>query len=206
MTHSYPLTLPRTPHLPSHLLLQNRALLVMYTYCLGFAAFMFFICFIASFTYRSIPAFGDAISSSNVAASHLINQYDVGIGGGCVVAVLLTVVPLRLAHTMTTKLGKIQEKKVHPRQLRTVLYIAQIITMCTAIVMISYSGASLQTLFALPFSNSVFAIFGGIYGGITVLLTASAGMWVASTAHKGVVFYYHACVLPFLTAVLVAAR
>ena len=177
----------------------------MYTYCLFFAAFMFTVCAVASFAYRSVPALTEAVSGSNQDASKFVKQYDLGIGGGCTVAVVLTTVPLRLAHTMTKKLAKIQEQRANPWQLRTVLRVAQLITICTAIVQISYAGASLGQLFALPFSTSVFAVYGGVYGGITVLLTASAGMWVSSTAHKDIVWCYYARVLPFLTAVLVAA-
>ena len=40
---------------------------------------------------------------------------------------------------------------------------------------------------------------------MSVLLTAVSGLWVASTAHKDIVYYYYIALLPVLTMLLLAA-
>ena len=49
------------------------------------------------------------------------------------------------------------------------------------------------------------AILGLLYCGVSVLLTAVSGLWVASTAHKDIVYYYYIVLLPVLTLLLLAA-
>ena len=46
---------------------------------------------------------------------------------------------------------------------------------------------------------------GLIYCGVTVILISLMGLWVASTAHKDIVFYYYFYCLPALTSLLLAA-
>ena len=46
---------------------------------------------------------------------------------------------------------------------------------------------------------------GLLYCGVSVLLTAVSGLWVASTAHKDIVYYYYIALLPVLTMLLLAA-
>ena len=55
---------------------------------------------------------------------------------------------------------QVQEKKVHPRQLRAVLRVAQCMSLCAALVMLSYGGVSLHYLFKINFTSTIFAIFG----------------------------------------------
>ena len=57
-------------------------------------------------------------------------------------------------------LVQVQEKKVHPRQLRAVLRVAQCISLCAALVMLAYAGVSLHYLFRINFAPTVFAVFG----------------------------------------------
>jgi hypothetical protein len=71
--------------------------------------------------------------------------------------------------------------------------------------MLSYGGVSLHYLFQINFAPTVFALFGLVYCGVTIVLTAVTGLWVASTAHKDVVFYYYMILLPMLTVLLLAA-
>lgn len=59
-------------------------------------------------------------------------------------------------------LVQVQEKKVHPRQLRAVLRVAQCISLCAALVMLAYAGVSLHYLFRINFAPTVFAVFGTI--------------------------------------------
>jgi hypothetical protein len=40
-------------------------------------------------------------------ASKTVREYDLGLGGGCVMAMVLAAVPLRLAMTMSHMLGKV---------------------------------------------------------------------------------------------------
>jgi hypothetical protein len=192
---------------------QNRALLMMYAGVLITGMVMFLVVAIASFLYGSALAFyrhGDQYSGladalPDEATAKLVRQYDLGLGGGCIIGFVLAVIPLRLACTMVCRLGKVQEKKVHPRQLRVVLRVAQAISLCAALVMLAYGGSSLNHLISINFAPTVFAIFGLIYCGVTVLLTAVTGLWVAGTAHKDVVYYYYMVVLPLLTMLLLAA-
>ena len=44
-----------------------------------------------------------------------------------------------------------------------------------------------------------------IYCGVTVLLTAVTGLWVAATSHKDIVYYYYIYLVPLLTILLLAA-
>ena len=67
----------------------------MYTYCLFFAAFMFAVCAVASFAYRSVPALTEAVRGSNQDASNFVKQYDLGIGGGCAAPLSPHLVPLQ---------------------------------------------------------------------------------------------------------------
>lgn len=48
-------------------------------------------------------------------------------------------------------------------------------------------------------------MLGLLYCGVSVILTAVSGLWVASTAHKDVVYYYYIVLLPVLTMLLLAA-
>jgi hypothetical protein len=57
-------------------------------------------------------------------------------------------------------LVQVQEKKVHPRQLRAVLRVAQCISLCAALVMLAYAGVSLHYLFRINFAPTVSAVFG----------------------------------------------
>lgn len=211
-----------------------------------------------------------------------------------------TIIFALLEHLCTCQ---VQEKKVHPRQLRAVLRVAQCISLCAALVMLSYGGVSLEYLFRINFASTVFPVYGKqrgrscsslsaltpctldfpvplcalrrhcersmclvlspwmlrelqsslnlssplllslslllpsspplphffssllllppsphlfsflfppsssglVYCGVTIILTAVTGLWVASTAHKDVVFYYYMCLLPMLTMLLLAA-
>lgn len=42
-------------------------------------------------------------------ASKTVREYDLGLGGGCVMAMVLAAVPLRLAITMSHMLGKVTD-------------------------------------------------------------------------------------------------
>ena len=53
-----------------------------------------------------------------------------------------------------------QEKKVHPRQLRAVLRVAQCISLCASLVMLAYGGVSIHYLLKINFAQPVFAMFG----------------------------------------------
>lgn len=56
-------------------------------------------------------------------ASKTVREYDLGLGGGCVMAMVLAAVPLRLAITMSHMLGKVTDL-LHTQLYTTQLYCA----------------------------------------------------------------------------------
>ena len=58
-------------------------------------------------------------------ASKTVREYDLGLGGGCVMAMVLAAVPLRLAITMSHMLGKVTDLQ-YTRLNTTLLNSAQI--------------------------------------------------------------------------------
>lgn len=99
---------------------QNRALLMMYAGVLITGMVMFSVVAIASFLYGSTLAFyrhgdqytGLSDATADEPTARIVRQYDLGLGGGCIIGFVLAIIPLRLACTMVCRLGKVQEKKV----------------------------------------------------------------------------------------------
>jgi hypothetical protein len=68
-------------------------------------------CFYMTNAQRPTHNLNSSVSISpnlRTVASKAVREYDFGLGGGCIMAALLAIVPLRLACTMAHRLGKVR--------------------------------------------------------------------------------------------------
>jgi hypothetical protein len=68
--------------------------------------------------------------------------------------------------------------------------------------MLGYGGVGITYLLRIKFDAALFPIFGLIYGGVSVVITSSIGVWVANTVHRSVLRLYQYVILPFILALL----
>jgi hypothetical protein len=161
---------------------QNRSLLIMYVTCLATSMLIFASVAIACFVYANVPAaaelgnaaFDSALNTSDTSQEslELIRKAIQALGAACLISVFLSMFPLTLAANLIRRLGKTQEEKQRPHQLRVVLKVAQLVSMAAAVVMACYGANSLQFLFRIGFSATAFPIYLLMYGGVNVFIVA----------------------------------
>lgn len=138
---------------------QNRPLIIMYAGCLGVNAILFLVIGIACFLYATVPkisgygqdALEEAIPNerSRDHARGLLNDYNMTLGISCVVASVLTFIPMGFACAYFRRIGHNDEYLDKQHQLRTVLKVEQGISIIAALCMLIYGGACLEYLFVI---------------------------------------------------------
>jgi hypothetical protein len=142
----------------------------MYTFCIVIGAIVFLVISIACFLYayvKSITKLGDSVLVSTFPdpidrkkSKRLILQDDIKLASSTFVAFLLSFLPITLALLLSHRLKKIQGSRPQPSQLRTVVKIVQVISITTAIVMLSYGGACMNYLLNIHFGPMLFPVYG----------------------------------------------
>lgn len=194
---------------------KNRALLVMYLACLVVAAVILFLVSVASFLYATVPSIaglGNAALKSAfpshqslVRAKRLIRRYNLILGISCIIVVAWSVFPLVFTVALHKKLKNDEAQAVPAQQIRVVLRVAQFISLCAALVMLVYGAASMNLLIHINFNYTLFTVYGLIYGGLSVCLSAFYGLWASESIHKSVVRLYYRLIIPLLLLLLFSA-
>lgn len=73
--------------------------------------------------------------------------------------------------------------------------------------MVVYGGVSMNFLFAVnrSISSTVYSVYGLIYCGVTIMLSATAGFWVSVTTRRNVVRFYYSVFVPLILLLLLAS-
>jgi hypothetical protein len=181
---------------------KNWPLMVMYSSGTTVGTLVFLAVTIAGFLYYSLPSStgtGNASLNSTLSENR---EFMISLSVGCLFMTLCAMVPLILARGVIIKLRQLQGKHLQTRQIQSVLKFAQSISTVAAVVMLSYGGFSVGYLLKINYNPALFSCYGLIYGGVSVLITSSIGVWVANTVHRSVLRLYQNFVLPFIVALL----
>ena len=179
---------------------KNWPLLVMYCSGVLVGSLLFLSATIACFVYYSLPESTGTSSLNSTLAEN--RSFMVTIALGTLIVFLIGISPLIYARGVIIKLREAQGKVLQTRQIQIVLKVAQSVSVLAAIAMLIYGGLGLELLLSIHYAAAIFAIYGMEYGGVSVLITSTIGVWASNTVHRSVLRIYEYIVLPFIIALL----
>jgi hypothetical protein len=183
---------------------RNWVLLIMYEACVFVGTILYFVISIACFVYYSIPNITGVSDGSLNSTLSSNRAFILVLAVGSLIGFLFGILPLVLTRGWINKLREHAGKKYQTKHVQTTLKFAQSISIAGGIVMLFYGGFGLEYLLNIRFGAPLFPVYGLVYGGVSVLISSTIGLWAANTVHRSVLRLYVYFILPFIILLLLS--